>query len=227
MGLADLVKVMALLQPADEAAIQAVKNCFNIKIKEPLSTNQSPSSLVKKASDDLRPTEKSGAILGGVVKLSTERKRKTIRSSLTLKEVPGGPPPEWLETIEQFDREADGDKPAIPLDPLFRKEWTRHILTAILSTIRRVGRIDLQETLSRISRLEVIDQPPRTPESRVVPNIQLLLDQSESMEPYYLDQAVLMQALIKLVGKHRIQVMRFSGFPLWGVMASGKPENSL
>ena len=225
MSLSDLVQVIASLQPEDEATLQAVRALLKVQNRVADRTTRTASSYSNQTSRELGIAKTSGvSATPGDPKPPSEKKRKSIPSLIELKEVAGGVPPGWLQSIEPFGKEVERKERELPLESLFRKEWTRHILTAIVSTEKQQGQMDLEKILSRISRAEVVAELPRKLQPCVAGSIQLLIDQSESMEPYYLDQRLLTRALIKLVGKDRLQIIRFSGLPCWGTRLKANEE---
>ena len=227
MSLFDLVQVIASLQPEDETTLQAVRVLLKLQHREEAHTTQTASSSSTKTSRERGIAKTSGASAQpSDPKPPLEKKRKSIPSLIELKELPGSVPPEWLQTVEHFGKEGEREDRELPLESLFRKEWTRHILTTIVSTEKPRGRMDLENILSRISRVEVVDTLPRKLQPCVVGSIQLFIDQSESMEPYYLDQRLLTRELIKLVGKDRVQIIRFSGLPYLGTWLKANEERT-
>lgn len=126
--------------------------------------------------------------------------------------------PDWLEQINPFPVAAVGTKVTpLPLEPLFRPEWTRGILTGALACVQPDGPIDISRIIERICRGEALRELLRLELSTLARGVQLLVDQSEAMQPYRRDQKWLIGQLERIAGKYALEVRNFIGCPSRGM----------
>jgi hypothetical protein len=76
--------------------------------------------------------------------------------------------------------------------------------------------MDLARVIDRLSRAEAVTEVPRQPVPTLARGAQLLIDQSETLQPFALDQVVLRSTLVSVAGRDRTSVLYFEGSPLWG-----------
>ncbi|MCC4765120.1 hypothetical protein FXW07_00265 [Methanosarcina sp. DH1] len=104
-----------------------------------------------------------------------------------------------------------------PLLTLFNPILTRYILVSTLSIFDNVGPLDIGEILRLVSRNEPIKEIPRLPLLTMVHGVQVLIDESETLEPFNKDQINLKREIRKIAGPDRVQILGFLGCPLRGV----------
>lgn len=124
----------------------------------------------------------------------------------------GEPPPSDEGTIE-----------TPPLDPLFRPQWARGILSAGLATPGRDGPLDVEAVTQALARCEVVERLPTLPSWTLERGAQLLLDKSQAMMPFVRDQAWLLREIRNVVGGDRLEVLRFAGSPARGAGKGARP----
>ena len=114
---------------------------------------------------------------------------------------------------------ADLPRPPDP-EPLLRPRWVRGIVSAALAGADR-GAVDIARAVEMLARNEPLDPVPWRTRATLRHGVQMLLDRSASMAPFYRDQATLVEQLRPLVGGHRLEVLRFAGSPGRGAGALG------
>ncbi|MGW1995413.1 hypothetical protein [Embleya sp. NPDC001921] len=117
-----------------------------------------------------------------------------------------------------LDSGADGDTP----EPVWPRRWAPGVMFAATST-DVIGRVLDERALIRgmVDRGLVGRLPFRArPTTRL--GIQLLLDGGESMRPFRSDQRWLRELADAVVGRGRVEVLRFQGTPRRGVRAVGR-----
>ncbi len=112
---------------------------------------------------------------------------------------------------------SSGTFTSYPLQPLFTPERTRAILVSALSIYENIGSIDINEIVRLISLNEPLREIPRLSLSTMVHGVQVLIDDSEALEPFYKDQVDIINTIQEIVGLDRVQIMGFIGCPTRGV----------
>ena len=110
------------------------------------------------------------------------------------------------------------------LDPLFRPEWTRALLSGALSTEGGQGAIDFDRLAEMLASLNPVERLPRFPVPTLRRGVQVLVDRGECMQPFLGDQERILVALSHVIGKDRVIVMGFAGSPLRGTGAGSQWE---
>jgi hypothetical protein len=147
-------------------------------------------------------------------------------TSLRLVRGPAFAEPRWVRHATAFDAAALGlapEQPPRPVPELFVAGWNRAILSAALSTARRDGAVDLLALVLRLVRGEALRRLPRRPRPTLARGVQLLLDRSDAMAPFYEDVQRLVRDVRHLVGEAALDVVEFAGCPSRG---AGRPDES-
>lgn len=135
-----------------------------------------------------------------------------------------GEDPDWLMSETDWLGEAKpfrfADLPE--LLPLFEPLRTRSILSTALATPKAEGDLDLPPLLDQLCQRRPITRLPRLPVPTTRLGVQLLVDQSESMQPYLRDQTRLVQAIRDTVGRDQAEELRFADDPAAGVGSGGR-----
>lgn len=97
--------------------------------------------------------------------------------------------------------------------PLFARLTTPGILCAAVATRHPGVDVDMERLLEGLVRGDVPRTLPFKPCPSLNQGIQLLLDASEYMTPFYPDLQDLQEGFRQLVGEHRCEVFEFSGDP--------------
>ena len=111
---------------------------------------------------------------------------------------------------------SEREEPRLPLAPLLRTTSARAILAASLSTEIVTG-IDVEKALVVIARHEPFDRLPLRTIRSLRRGVQLLVDKSAGMAPYFRDQAWLAAWIARVVGPHRMELASFAGVPQRGL----------
>lgn len=129
----------------------------------------------------------------------------------------------WLDqapSLPEVPERAGYLRPA--LEPLFRTQTTRAILSTALATEREEGDVDLDRVLWHATHLKPLKTLPRQPVSTLRFGIQLLVDRGPGMTPYLGDQDLLIEELRKVAGKDRVQTLFFDKCPSRGCGSGGR-----
>ncbi len=102
---------------------------------------------------------------------------------------------------------------SLELEPLFRPTWTRNIIAGAVATHRPEGPLLLDELLKRIGERRPIERLPRQLRSTLRAGAQVLVDRSETMEPFSADVRFLIERIHAVVGRELAQVLSFEGSP--------------
>lgn len=111
---------------------------------------------------------------------------------------------------------SEREEPRLPLAPLLRTSSARAILTASLSTEIVTG-VDIEKALGVIARREPFDRLPLRAIRSLRRGVQLLVDKSAGMAPYFRDQAWLSAWIGRVVGRQRMELASFAGVPQRGL----------
>lgn len=93
--------------------------------------------------------------------------------------------------------------------PLFNQRWFQGIASSMLATHQLSTNIDFEFIEKCISTLSPLGHLPYLYRSTLNKGVQVLLDISESMQPFWRDQAMLLTSLKNLFGAHRTQLFEF------------------
>lgn len=227
IGWSDLVRALRLLEvePGDADTTRRVIRLLGAEWKEPDSAKAPPPDQPAPGlADDLqtpspppvRPVAPppSGAPLESRWSgPSPESRRRTLRpAAFSNREVP-----EALLRAPVFaEPDPKGKAPILPHDPLFRPNWSRHILTGMLSVRRPEGPLDLIEVTRKIGAGETFDRVPRLPWPSLKRRVHLLLDYGPGMEPFRRDQQALASEFRRVIGDPRLKTFNFKDCPSRG-----------
>jgi hypothetical protein len=212
--LGDLARALARLEVTDARTGAAVTAALGLK---PPAALAGPADQARRAGRRARPTrrpapEPARPPAEPVRKQAEERREATIPSTVSgIWSREPTPPPRQVG-VGALDRPSAD--PAVPVDPepLLVPRWARGIVSAALATPDG-GPVDVERTIDLVARLEPLRRVPALPRPTLRHGAQVLLDRSEAMLPFYRDQAVLVRTLAEVVGRHRLEVLRFAGCP--------------
>jgi hypothetical protein len=216
--LGDLANALNVLDPDDADAARSIARLLGVdqrsaELKLPLQTIDTippeaivPSSPVSSADEmnltparDL-PVPFLPSAMTSIQSRSKERAAVRVRADVL-------PPVTGSESDEQ--------RPS--LDPLLRPTSTRAILSAILSSDIPRG-IDVDRAVARIAGREPLDRVPVRTVRSVRRGAQILLDKSGGMTPFFHDQSVLTDAIVRVLGRQAVSVASFIGAPQRGLL---------
>lgn len=214
ISLGDVVRACSVLEVDDERTAQMVAERLGLSFDAPIDVDpeelRSPIDEAAPASEvpadreaRLEPEDQSGP------------EQQTVPSELVRLRSDGSRSPRRKFDVDALEAPTSG--PSAPRDPepLFVARWTRGILGAALATMDE-GVIDLERAIDLVARLEPLTRLPIRPRPTLRNGVQVLLDRSEAMLPFYRDQASLARSLEGLIGPDRLTVQRFAGCPTRG-----------
>ena len=222
-SLADLITALDKLSPSNEEAMHAIVEILGMRLESKL-VEVERSEHHKEVSDSItikneHPTQ-TEPISPLIPSETSEKPAETsYPSTLIPLEKSHVDPPAWFHNPLPLKSKEDssGSMTSYPLQTLFLPNWTRAILISALSTYNNLGSIEIDEIINRISINEPLKQIPRRPCPTMVHGVQVLIDGSEALEPFYQDQAHLKSVVRKVAGSDRTKIMEFIGCPSWGV----------
>lgn len=211
---ADFVRAAAALKPSDREARLKIAALLGMRWVDK-----------ETAAPELRPAARRPPPAPGRAEAAPEPVTPSHAETLHRRRVPAqlrsvegaaGEPPDWVRRVKLLDEPAA--TPAPPLFvPLFRRRWTRLILSGALATeSTEEGRLEIEPVIAAVARAEPLLTLPRRPQPTLARGVQLLVDRGEAMEPFFGDQAQLQAEIVKVVGRERTEVLSFAGCPLWG-----------
>lgn len=101
--------------------------------------------------------------------------------------------------------------------PLFGPMLASALVTELFKAQADGGAIDVIAVVRTLAEGAPLNRIPRRPIRTSARGAQLLVDAGDGMAPFREDQAELVRAARRLVGKASVQVLRFDGTPLRGV----------
>jgi len=212
--LGDLARALGELDPSDDATSRAVAALLGLTWDEP----ERPRRQAARPAHEERPAVPSRRVHRPRVWLEHPEQRGVtlpLRMERTREEeaeasIDVGPMAE--SAPEEF-------APAPPFEPLFVPRWTRAILSTALATDGDEGQLDVERVAETLARGEHLDRWPTLSRPTLNRGIQLLVDRGRSMAPFIGDQVSMQKELAHVVGRDRVQTLRFSGCPLRGAGA--------
>ncbi|OPC80456.1 hypothetical protein B4N89_05390 [Embleya scabrispora] len=122
--------------------------------------------------------------------------------------------------------EAGTDERPGPPEPPWVGRWAPGVMFAVGST-DVVGRsVDERALVRRVAARSFLRELPRRARPTTRQGVQLLLDTGESMMPFRADQRWLRELAAGVVGRDRVEVLRFWGTPARGVRWVGRRERA-
>lgn len=222
-SLADLITALDKLSPSDEEAMHAIVEILGMRLESKL-VEVERSEHREEVSDSItikneHPTQTEPIPPPTPSETSKKPAETSYPSTLIPLEKSHVDPPAWFHNpLPLKSTEGSGSSTtSYPLQTLFLPDWTRAILISALSTYNNLGSIEIEEIINRISINEPLKQIPRRPWPTMVHGVQVLIDRSEALEPFYQDQIHLKSAIRKVAGSDRTKIMEFMGCPSWGV----------
>lgn len=116
-----------------------------------------------------------------------------------------------VESLSPTRLELHFEKP--PFVPLFDEKWFRAIMSLILATSTFTREIDLNFVEEKLINLSVIEKVPMLYRKTLSHGVQVMLDVSDTMQPYSRDQKEILSSLFSIFDEHQIKVLRF-GFEI-------------
>ena len=216
ISLADLLESMRTLAPTDAEASDGILRLLGLEpraAEPPPGSGRKPRPTRSPARREDEPPAEAPSQPGS----AEPRPRRRLESVLTPGNSGRAPLPEWIAATEQLSAtETRRLHRAIPLEPLFPARATRAILSGALATPAETGPLNLARVVEMVGRAEIVTRTPRVVIPTLARGVQLLIDQSEALQPFAADQSVLRSALLQVAGRDRTTVLYFHGSPEWG-----------
>lgn len=223
-SLADIIKALNKLSPSDEEAVNAILETLGIHLEPEITKVKSSKCCEKIQEHSLEENETSIVDDIPLSYISSEIFVEPEEPSLSSKLIPLEKSyttyPKWFNYPLNLKNTLNPRDPitSYPLQTLFIPNWTRAILVSSLSIYDDIGSINIDEIVRLISQNKPLRRIPRLPRPTMVHGVQVLIDESKALEPFYKDQTHLIQIIQKTAGSDRTQIMRFVGCPSRGVI---------
>lgn len=167
------------------------------------------------------------SVLPGLPHTAPRPAERPLDFSLARTRLPSGderaayPTPDDHVTANLPDEETRGSHMSAP-EPPWSPEWARGVMVAAVSAPVASRRLDQRALLRKVSRQQVLRSVPwqRRPSTRR--GVQLLLDHGQGMAPFQDDRQWLRALLESVAGRDRVEVLRFTGSPLRGVVSAAR-----
>ncbi|HEV7508134.1 MAG TPA: hypothetical protein VGS07_24845 [Thermoanaerobaculia bacterium] len=228
-ALPDLLRALTVLRPADDAGKAAVARFCGIEVALPAPSEpvkppppppiqiDPPKPPIVPPAGDIRPPVP--ALPEGGLSDQVEE----VPSVLVPDYTESRQAPDWLETVEPFP-EADGSIAAPVLEPLLVPQWARGILAASMATLSEAGTLDVERLVRGIARGIPWRRIPRRPWPTLARGVLVLVDRSDALLPFAVDQEQIVEQIRAVVGRDSAQVLDFEGNPSWGVGTGSQEE---
>lgn len=221
INLGDVVLSMHYLAPTSEKTRKAIAKALGFEWQiyiDPTISTQTESGLPE--NQTVSAPNKSGDQTGERPGLSTEEAKTADESPediITLT------PQEEKETVltEIFSADdlaaVDPLPPTVieyhfkkpPFVPLLDEKWFRAIMSLILATPTVTSEIDFKRLEARLVKLAPVRELPKIYRNTLQKGVQIMLDVSESMQPFRRDQEELVSALAGLLDKSRLKIFKY------------------
>jgi hypothetical protein len=217
VGLGDLAVALATLDIASEAQLRVLGRCLGLG-----GLSSAPRGTARAAADQRwrhrRPPRRPGEPrpppglappLPPPAAAPAAEPLETLLEPLPAAQASDAPVPDW----HALPSEIDARREAPPRDPLFPRPTAPGVLGAAVATRRPGPRPDIDRLIARIVRGRPSRDLPRLPVPSLSRGLQLLLDRSESMTPFFADQLDLARAFARVAGASRCEVLELLGDP--------------
>nr|VFJ73517.1 MAG: hypothetical protein BECKFW1821C_GA0114237_105217 [Candidatus Kentron sp. FW] len=222
IGFADLLRTLRVLDITDKDQLSNVMNCLGFSERNPnpvesvrgihggtkISKTQSHPVWTDSLTSSVPDSSLSGLE-------SKDQPLPTILESLPPLE-PKSEPPHWL-----FDVHSEVQAPLpLPRTPIFPHHVVRGLLTAAMTTRRAEASPDIPRLVREYVRGRLPQWLPFRFRLSLHRGVQLLLDITEGMTPWFDDMADLVTALGGLLAPDQCPIYEFEGSPLGAVQCS-------
>ncbi|WP_329335729.1 hypothetical protein OG252_11640 [Streptomyces sp. NBC_01352] len=110
--------------------------------------------------------------------------------------------------------------PGQPHEPPWKQGWARGIMFATVAAPLESRELDERSLVRRVARLDTVRSVPRRRRLSTRRGAQLLLDHGSGLSPFQDDRVWLHELAANVVGRDRVDVLRFRGTPDRGVVRS-------
>lgn len=227
-NLPDLIRAIHILAPLDELTFKSIMEIMGFEY----STSEKVSEI--KIHDETKKQPSIEYIDSSKQKNEQDIKKEALNkteddSKYDIRKPLDESPPSQLEFLGKSENKEWFKSPPLdlnentssstiyPIETLFQPNWTRSILSGALSEYCDFGPIDINDIVQRIASAEPLKKIHRIPYFTMAHGVQVLIDDSEALEPFIGDQTLLEKAIGKVAGQDRTQFLEFIGCPSWGV----------
>lgn len=112
----------------------------------------------------------------------------------------------WMSSAELLPRDDAGPAAAGPIDPLFTPAWQRAMVIAALNSESPSAEIDVEAVVERLSHGDALERLPVRRRRSLRGDIQIVVDESDEMRPYFEDQSQAIAAVAALFPVERIDL---------------------
>lgn len=236
--LGDLIRALGILYPTDDITRRKIAELLELQWEETLTDQSAEPALPDLTEEETLTDQSAEPVLIQTIEELPQQERDQPSLEIPHTTLPTSPSvlsdmPDWIaSTLEYLPDEAGTENIKVvplpqqtsseefrappPFEPLFLPRLTRGILSAALSTISGDGPPDIEGIVEILASGEYIRQLPKLPQLTLRRGVQLLVDKSDSMVPFTRDQVWMQDEILRVVGKDKVNILRFVGCPLWG-----------
>lgn len=211
--LADLFSALHHLAPQDSDTRMKIAEFIGIQAfakKQPTVHDKLP----EKAKVTPPTSINNGNITDRQEPAKTTKKPQAIESIFTTISSGSAAQPYWLASANKIAREQPSSKKQpLPFSPLLKQEWTRAILSRVVAITRKQPQPDIDQLIKKMVKVEPVVHIPNKEQLVSAPSIQLLIDKSEGMELFSLDQTNITRRIKALCGKDHLRLLTFNENP--------------
>ncbi len=217
MFIADLIRALEILEPANEATCAEIGKMLGFEWVEEQPQKQEPSLVEPQGKPPVAPKTTGPA---GVIPV--KRAAAAVEPEERIDWLPASLEIEGSTTTGQINLQvlppSAGNEKFIPpvFEPLLAPALARGILSGALATASDDGPVDLEVLVQMIARRDHLEQLPRLVVPTLRRGVLLLVDKSEALAPYAIDQRWLESRVCEVVGTELVTIQRFIGCPSRG-----------
>jgi hypothetical protein len=206
LGIADLVRALAALEPRDVAARDAIAGSLGLSasIRQTDGAQVSAFAGAIVAPGRPMPAREPPAPAAGVPPRRVAPVPTTQNDGM----------PDWLGAPPlDVDSGESSHAALVKFEPLFKREWTPGILRHALAVSANEGSVDVSALCSAVARMRPLRTMPRRSRRILRRGVQLLSDMGDGMTPYAGDQIHLIEQVTNLLGSALVQLAFFADTP--------------
>lgn len=211
LSMGDALTAAALLGADDDTSRAAIIELLGLDLVPPREAERPRRR--RRRTPAREPVAEPGAATDPASGERADAGGKPVGAKVTRLEDDRASPPAWMfEGDDVAPPEAGwfGVPPVPPIQPA----QARAAMAAAASSQRTGTRLDLKRLIQTASQLRSLVPPPLLAEMRIAPVVMLLVDEGESMEPYFDDVAFLATHLTDVAGRDRVERHSFVRTPL-------------
>jgi hypothetical protein len=213
--LGDLARAIVVVDPNDAQMTSTIAQLLGFRLEEPEGAVQLDESPSIDATEFSLPPLPAGR---GASEQREDRPAppvelppEDVQYDITEPEIEHIPPVEktGLSTSVAWPGWEQAVSVSLRYQPLFRKQWTRGLLSEAAATWRAAGPVDIPRALEILVRGATPAELPRIYTQTLARGCQVLIDASPGMAPFAKDCWQLIDALRSVVGREQVQVFYF------------------